>query len=268
MKNPTTLFIFFVCLSLSTLISACGPLTSAPDRAGGASGPVPATSVSPARLSPQVRIEHTWIEHKDGAPYFLTEFGLGTAVEPNVILTHNHFHLQPKARENEAFTLKTPAGQEFTVSMSDLTLRPIDAGTLIIYLPHYVSLGAAALGDQTTLNQLAAGDWLQVDYWDEIDQCFVQGKFQIRRLEQGVATLADPHLVIRTGDSGGGIYLAGKLIGNTWARYVDPTDGRPIGEFNVALLPAGAMALLQPEQRSIAAAIPANTIAAVGDRSN
>jgi hypothetical protein len=251
MKNPTTIFIFVFCLSLSTLISACGPLTSAPDRASGASGPVPATSVSPGRLSPQVRIEHTWIEHKDGAPYSLTEFGLGTAVEPNVILTHNHFHLQPKARESEAFTLTTPTGQVFTVSMSDLTLRPIDAGTLIIYLPHYVSLGAAALGDQTTINQLAEGMWLQVDYWDEIDQRFVQGNFQIRRLEQGVATLADPHLVIRTGDSGGGIYVDGKLIGNTWARFVDSTDGRPLGAFNIALLPTVAMRLLGPQQASM-----------------
>jgi hypothetical protein len=62
-----------------------------------------------------------------------------------------------------------------------------------------------------------------------------------------VATLVDPHLVIRTGDSGGGIYLDGKLIGNTWARYVDSTDGRPLGAFNVALLPTAAMRLLQPQ---------------------
>jgi hypothetical protein len=253
MKNQTTLFIFFVCLSLSTLISACGPLTSTPDSVCGASGPVPATSDSGASLSPRVRIVHTWIEHNDGAPYCLKEFALGTIVGPNVILTHNHFDLQPKGRESEKMTFTTPEGQEFTLSMSDLTLHAIDAGTLIIDLPNYVSLGAAALGDQTTLNQLADGEWLQVDYWDEINQSFVQGNFQIQRLDNGVATLADPHLVIRTGDSGGGIYMDGKLIGNTWARYVDPTDGRPLGAFNVALLPTAATRLLQPQEASMAA---------------
>ena len=248
MKNPTTLFIFSVCLSLSTLISACGPLTSVPDSACGASGSVPATWVSGSRLSPQVRIVHTWIDHNNGTPYCLTEFALGTAVGPNVILTHDHLNIQPKGRESETMTFTAPAGQEFTLSMSGLTLRPIDAGTLIIYLPNYVSLGAAALGDQNTLSQLAEGEWLQVDYWDDLNQCFVQGNFQIQRLENGVATLADPHLVIRAGDSGGGIYVDGKLIGNTWARYVDPTDGRPLGEFDIALLPTAAMRLLQPQQ--------------------
>jgi len=220
---------------------------------------VPATWGSGASLSPRVRIAHTWIEHNDGTPYCLTEFALGTTVGPNVILTHNHFDLRPKGRESEKMTFTTPAGREFSLSMSDLTLHQIDAGTLIIYLPNNVSLGAAALGDQTTLNQLEKGEWLQVDYWDELNQRFVQGNFQIQRLENGVATLADPHLVIRTGDSGGGIYVDGKLIGNTWARYVDPTDGRPLGAFNIALLPTAAMRLLQPQQASVAAAFAAET---------
>jgi len=248
MKNPTTLFIFFLCLSLSTSISACGPLTSAPDSGCGTSGSVAATWASGARPSPRVRIEHTWTVHNNGKALCLTEFALGTAVGPNVILTHNHFDRQPKGRESETMTFATPAGQEFTLSTSDLTLIPIDAGTLIIYLPNYVSLGAAALGDQTNLNQLAEGEWLQVDYWDDLNQGIVQGTFQIQRLENGVATLVDPHLVIRAGDSGGGIFVDGKLIGNTWARYVDPTDGRPLGEFDIALLPTAAMRLLQPQQ--------------------
>ncbi len=251
MKNRTTLVIFFLCLSLSTSISACGPLTSAPDSACGASGSVPATWVSGARLTPQVRILHTWREHNNGNRYCLTEFALGTAVGPNVILTHNHFNLQPK--DGETMTFTTSEGRELTLAMSHLTLIPIDAGTAIIYLPNYVSLGAAALGDQSTLNQLAEGEWLQVDYWDDLNQCFVQGKFQIQRLENGVATLADPHLAIRSGDSGGGIFVDGKLIGNTWARYVDSTSGRPLGAFNIALLPTAAMRLLQPHQARMAA---------------
>jgi len=264
MKNQTTLFIFFICLSLSTSISACGPLTSAPDSVCGASASVPVTWVSGAGLSPQVRIVHTWIEHNNGTPYCLTEFALGTAVGPNVILTHNHFDLQPKDGKSESMTFTTPEGREFTLSMSDLTLHPIDAGTLIIYLPHYVSLGAAALGDQTALNQLVEGEWLQVDYWDELNRHFVQGNFQIQRLENGVATLADPHLVIRTGDSGGGIFVDGKLIGNTWARFVDPTDGRPLGAFNIALLPTAAMRLLQPKQASMAPVFAVETFARGG----
>jgi hypothetical protein len=263
MKTPTALFIFFI--SLTTLISACGPMASAPDVASGKSVSLPVAPASPATSSPRVRIVHSWIEHKDSVTYFKTEFGLGTAVGTSTILTHNHFIFPPELRDDETLTFTFPTGQAFSLPMSDIAAVAVDAGTQVFYLPSYVVLEPAPLGDQVNLNQLQAGMWLQVDYWDDAKQRFAQGNFEVERLEPGVATLADPLHVIRPGDSGGGIYLAGKLIGNTWAMYVDPDTKQPIGEFNVALLPVGAMALLRPEQTSVAAVLPSGA-AGAGER--
>ncbi len=252
MKNSTKLLIFFICLSLSTLVAACGPLSSAPDGASSAPVSAPAAPVSSAMPSPQIRIVHTWLEHKDNVTYYKTEFGLGTAVGASTILTHNHFIFSTEPRDSETLTFTVPSGQAFTLPLSDIAAVAVDAGTQVFYLPSYVVLATAPLADKSCLDQLAAGMWLQVDYWDEATQRFVQGNFQVKRLEQGVATLADPSHVIRRGDSGGGIYLAGKLIGNTWAIYVDPDTKQPLGEFNVALLPTAAIALLQPEPMAVA----------------
>ncbi len=253
MKDSTKLLIFFICLSVSTLVSACGPLTSATDDANSAPVPAPAAAVSSAMPSSQIRIVHTWLEHNDGVTYYKTEFGLGTAVGANTILTHNHFIFSPEPRDSETLTFTVPSGQAFTLPLSDLAAVAVDAGTQVFYLPSYVVLATAPLADQACLDQLAAGMWLQVDYWDEATQRFAQGNFQVERLDQGVVTLADPSRVIRRGDSGGGVYLGGKLIGNTWAIYVDPDTKQPLGEFNVALLPMAAIALLQPEPITVAA---------------
>ena len=250
MKYTTKLAIF--CLSLSTLISACGPLTSAQEDVSNT--PVSAIAAPVSILpSPQVRIVHTWLEHTDGVTYYKTEFGLGTAVGASAILTHNHFVFSPEPRESETLTFTVPSGQAFTVLMSDMAAVAVDAGTQVFYLPSYVVLATAPVADQSCVDQLKAGMWLQVDYWDRATQRFAQGNFQVERLEQGVATLADPAHLIRRGDSGGGAFLEGKLIGNTWAIYVDPEDKQPLGEFNVALLPAEAMELLRPEQMTVAA---------------
>jgi len=264
MTNSTKLLIVCICLSLSTLISACGQLTTAQDGASSALAPTPAAPVSSALPSPQVRIVHTWLERKDGISYYETEFGLGTAVEASTILTHNHFIFSPGPRESDTLTFTVPSGQAFTVPMSDMAAVAVDAGTQVFYLPSYVTLVTAPVADQSCLDQLAAGMWLQVDYWDGATQRFAHGNFQVERLEQGVATLADPGRLIRRGDSGGGAFLGGKLIGNTWAIYVDPDDKQPLGKFNVALLPAEAMALLRPEQMTVAAVSFPATAAANG----
>lgn len=119
----------------------------------------------------------------------------------------------------------------------------VDAGTQIIRLPANIPLVPASLGDQAALDRLSGVDWLTVDYWDEARQRLAQGSFRIIRLERGLATLADPQCLIRPGDSGGGVYFKGRLVGNTWSIYVDAN--RPAGMFNVALLPSSAAPLWQ-----------------------
>jgi hypothetical protein len=263
MKNLITLSIFFIGLSLSGLVSACGPIPSASAGAALISVSMPASPATLAISSARVRIVHTWTDYKDGVAYQHREFGLGTAVEPSVVLTHNHFDFQPESGRDETLAFSTPTGQVFTLSMSDLAVLPIDAGTLMIYLPNNVTLVTAPIGDQTALDQVTEGEWLTVDYWDDAGQRFAQGDFQIERVKNGVVTLSDPRSVIRQGDSGGGIYLGGKLIGNTWALYADSDSKEPIGAFDVALLPAEVMRLVQVEPADAAAA--SDAIALTGE---
>ena len=57
-----------------------------------------------------------------------------------------------------------------------------------------------------------------------------------------MATLADPVRIINPGDSGGGVFFNGQLIGNTWSYNAD-VNGNPLGSFNVALVPAQVAAV-------------------------
>jgi hypothetical protein len=61
--------------------------------------------------------------------------------------------------------------------------------------------------------------------------------FQIVQIKDGIAQLADPSCIINSGDSGGGAYLSGDLVGNIWSIDLD-SDRRAAGSFNVALLPS------------------------------
>ena len=61
------------------------------------------------------------------------------------------------------------------------------------------------------------------------------------RIQNGVAQLADPWHVINSGDSGGGSYFNGKLVGNIWSINLD-RDRQAAGSFNIALLPSQVLA--------------------------
>ncbi len=241
MKNELPRFIFFALLSLSSLISGCSQALPR------GSGTLVSISTDQTPLS-SVKITHTWAELKGGLLYQQSESSLGTAVGARLVLTHSHFTAPSMPFEDEALTFSTSAGEAVTVPMVNLTSVASDRGTQMFYLPDGVALTSAPVGDAASLSCLAEGAWLEVEYWDDTRQHFAQGYFQVKRLEAGVATLADPEGVISSGDSGGGVYVGGKLIGNTWAIQVNAANGHPLGAFNVALLPAEAITLAQPEE--------------------
>jgi hypothetical protein len=251
MKNQIAFFVLLSSLCLSGFVLARGHLEPAPSGATLAAVATPAAQIWPAAVSASVRILHTWIEQKGGVEVLYLDHSLGTAVAPSVILTHNHY-LRPERPESDAYIFTTSTGQAFTVPASELTVRALNAGVQMIYLPGGVTLTSASLGNQAAIDRLAEGEWLTVDYWDEARERFAQGNFQIERVEKGAATLSDPQRVVRPGDSGGGIYVAGRLIGDTWARYVDTVSGQPTGAFDVALLSPEAIRLLQPKRARLA----------------
>ena len=193
----------------------------------------------PACASSVMRIEHTYLRQDGDSTYHGSQFSLGTAIAPNIILTHNHFYKTTEPFQDEALTLFDAAGVNRPMPVP----IAVDEGATLIYLPHTVSLPMTPTSDRSTLEHLSAGDRLTVCYWDDARNRLAQQDFKIVRIKDGVATLADPGRVINPGDSGGGAFFEGRLVGNTWARQTDP-DGNPLGAFDVALLSAQTQGLL------------------------
>jgi hypothetical protein len=197
-----------------------------------------------------VQIRHSWKAPQGNVLRDYADQSLGTIISPDLILAHNHFS-QPEGRlSDEAFSFEDSAGRSIRWRAIDLHLIPIDAGTMLIKLPAPAFPTSALVSDQAALEGLTANSWLAVDYWDDGTRRIARRDFQIVQINDGIAMLADPKLVINIGDSGGGVYFNGKLVGNTWSINLD--DARhAIGSFNVALLPPQArdIALLPPQVR-------------------
>lgn len=233
MKTQIVILTVVVSLSVSGLALAQN-MTATVNKGGATYTPSPAL----------IKIEHYWDCQKGNVVTRMQGDSLGTAVGPNIILTHNHFARPLGALPNEGMTFTDTDGKTIEVPVANLVLVPIDQGTLLIYLPADVALNSAPTGDPSTVEQLAGGDWLMVNYWDDAANRFAQQNFQIIQIEQGVATVADPQRRINPGDSGGGVYFDGKVIGNNWS--MNAKDGKSVGTFNVALLPTSVMDLMQP----------------------
>ena len=184
-----------------------------------------------------VKIQHSWKAPLGNALYDYSDKSLGTIISPDLILAHNHFS-QPMGRlPAEAFIFEDSIGRSVCWRAIDLQLIPINAGTLLIRLPAPAFPTSALVSDPAALRGLTASNWLTVDYWDDTAQRIAQRDFQIVQLKDGIVRLADPNLVINPGDSGGGVYFNGKLVGNTWSINLDSAR-RAAGSFNVALLPS------------------------------
>jgi hypothetical protein len=191
-----------------------------------------AQGVSPAA----VRIVYSW-QHNNGATASdITVNGLGTVIAPHVILTHNHYGLSLGRRPSDTLVIMDKAGYTWRGRAVDAQLIVINASTSLIWLPASLSTPTAPLIESTILQQLAAGSWLTVNYWDDTAKVIAQRDFKIVQIKESVVTLADPKRLINSGDSGGGVYFNGKLIGDLDSINVDRAR-HSAGSFNVALVP-------------------------------
>ena len=200
------------------------------------------TAASAPTLDPTsatVKIVRTWQRSDGQAVYEVTEESLGTVIAPNLILTHDHFGIPFGARAPGLLALGDNAQHSWRWRATAAQLMAINAGTGLIRLPNDLPVPAAPLAGDTDLQRLTAGSWLTVTYGDDNTQHLVQRNFQVIQVKDGIARLADPDRVIQAGDSGGGAYFNGKLIGNIWSINLDGAQ-RAAGSFNVALLPSQA----------------------------
>jgi hypothetical protein len=191
-----------------------------------------AQGVSPA----SVRIVYKWQLKSGATPYDITVNSLGTVIAPRVILTHNHYGFSLGRRPSDTLTITDLAGHTWRGRALDAQLIVINVDTSLIWLPEDLPTPIAPVIESTALPLVAVGQSLTVNYWDEPTQGVAQRAFKIVQVKEGVVMLADPSRLINFGDSGGGVYFNGRLVGNIRSINVD-RDLRGVGNFHVALVP-------------------------------
>jgi len=166
---------------------------------------------------------------------------LGTVVDGGAtILTHNHFE---RWDDIVGFSFTDYRGNRIEVDRSDILGPSKDRGTRLLILPSQINLQTdldcteAPLGYPDAV--VVVGD-VQVVYYQSAGRLSVL-RTSIRRINEGdvrTVTLDDPDMVITGGDSGGGLFQGGKLVGNTWSVTKTDDDVR-LDSFTSALLPDG-----------------------------
>jgi hypothetical protein len=182
-----------------------------------------------------VRILHTWKQSQGGALREYRDESVGTIIAPDLILTHNHYSRPQPTWVEETYFFEDVWGRSVQWQPRSLRLTALDAGTMLIRLPASAFPDRATVADRTSVARLSVGAWLTISHWDDAAGKIVQRDFQITQLKNGVAKLADPSNFINHGDSGGGAFWQGQLIGNIWSIDTDGT-GNALGRFNVALV--------------------------------
>ena len=151
--------------------------------------------------------------------------GLGTKVGEHTVLTHNHFGNQAN------FCMFNPSAPEQQVDIAiKRDSRAMGFGdqygdqTLLVDTSEAVQGPVAALASQQLISAMAVGEVVEVVYWDDEHSELAVASFQISGfLGDSVLVLDDPSDIINKGDSGGGVFYQGALVGNTW-RYLPTFD--------------------------------------------
>lgn len=195
--------------------------------------PISTATLRPTPLQSTVVLERTWDYVEGTKTYRVTTQSLGTLIAPDEALTHNHFAQPP---ENATRQLMRFIARHHTLELplAETQRRPADAGTLFLGLPQPMAAAPAQLANKSTVESLGFGAWLTVVFWESGQP--TQAQFMVLWVKDGVATVADPAKHINPGDSGGGAFYNGQLVGNTWAIY-QWENGGALGAFKVALLP-------------------------------
>ena len=190
--------------------------------------------------------------------------GLGTLVEEGsqrFVITHNHWSVP--ATELDRVELRTTAGERLLVLEAATFLSLVryqDWGTMLFEAPQQLQgIAAAALGDGS---QLAGGDsvWLvaqDAGMANAVGLATARVESVDVAVTPGLIALRGSDGAVVAGDSGGGIWHDGRLVGNLWAITVAPappswrqwfggaSDWHPTGQILVGMQPLhGAAGLM------------------------
>lgn len=185
-----------------------------------------------------------WIEFEGkGAGFRIYGASQGTLLAGNRLLTHHHYDPALESLESLALTLTDAKGNQTHVMVDPNRIIVFDASTAIIPLPEDFSVGNGFPTLNTTEVSLQAGEMVTVIYLSDTHQ-LVQTQFPVVMYtvepNGGLTSLIleDQQLVIEPGDSGGGVYYHGMLIGNLWAIGPTPTGSQYV---RVGLVPDEVM---------------------------
>ena len=171
---------------------------------------------------PTAPLDYKQLE-SDPGKYLLTS-GLGSVViwqGEYVIVTHNHWGNELDQAEYVQFLdwkgrLLRTLGRNKIMNL----ILYSDPGTLVLYDPTATWVSKGHLGDDRSV---AAGDIVTIAHMDlinpgqvELIQAIVMGQHQENGQSVIGVQVMDDEMIV-SGDSGGGIWLHGELIGNTWA---------------------------------------------------
>lgn len=150
---------------------------------------------------------------------------LGTKITANTVLTHNHFSDLAGTFILDPSNARRPHGVSDTTRTTPFgRSRQYGAQTRLVYSAVKYAGQVSPIASQRTIQHLSTGDTVDVVYWDDARQELAVAVFQIRTIRNNtVIVLDDPADIINSGDSGGGVFYNGELIGNTW-RYLERVD--------------------------------------------
>lgn len=151
----------------------------------------------------------------------------------NTVLTHNHnhtfYHLYSvtdqtgKTQKISNFSYANPVGPnlfEESPQTSLITFQKKFSGT-----PAQIALSSV-------ISNMKVGNLVDLIFWNDNKNKSEVGRLKVANMEnldRGAISLSDSFGMVNPGDSGGGVFYNGYLIGNIWA--IEP------GFIHVALVP-------------------------------
>ncbi len=178
--------------------------------------------------------------------YNVMHSGLGTKLDEHAIITHNHYGNQANFCMIDPGYSDNP--QDVAIKTASLAMGHGDEygdQTQLVHTTEAIVGPFAPIASQQVIRELVVGESVEVVYWDDASSELAIASLQIRGfLGNSVVVLEDPEDIINVGDSGGGVYYQGVLIGNTW-RYLltlDQDDNIIDKQVHVHLLPMEILA--------------------------
>lgn len=164
----------------------------------------------------------------------------GTIITGNILLTHHHYEIALETLVTLTLTLTDVKGNHQTITVEPTNIVAVDAGTTLIPLPEtFISWNPDRLAIQVQHLDIQQGDQLTTYYLNSKGiptgielTAYVYDTISYPGLTSLI--LKDPQAQIKPGDSGGGVFYQGELIGNLWAIGHAEAGGNYV---RVALIP-------------------------------